>query len=69
MRKGIGFDPNPFQPLHLRLNNRSACAAKGIENCGPICQAKVVDVISNQVRRKRKNKTIPIVNGTILLRN
>jgi hypothetical protein len=65
MRHRIGLNADSVNPEFFAFNDRRARAAKRIEYALPALEAESLNVIPNQMRRKREDESIPPVRRTV----
>lgn len=66
MGKWISFQSNCFKASQFGLHQSGAGTAKRIKDNVILTQFEFLDVISNQVRWERQNKSIPIVKSAVI---
>ncbi len=65
MCKRICFQAYSGNSVKFRFNEGCTSATEGVQDYLSLLDVKFPDVLTNQMRREGKNKTIPVVEGAI----
>lgn len=63
------FHANALDAKLLAFDDRGACATKRIQYTRVSIRIKLLEIVTNQVWRVRKNKAVPIVYGQVFRPN